>query len=56
MKELLESQFVEDLKEGKLPEVTVVIPKETLINIGIMAMIVSTAVLLLGAIIKKIGA
>ena len=54
MKGLLDSALIQNLKDGKLPEVSVSVPQQTLVNIGILAFIVAAAILLLQGIIKKL--
>lgn len=54
MNDFFQSKFITDLKEGKLPEVTIVIHPQTLFQIGLTAFFVAVTVMLFGAIIGKL--
>jgi len=54
MNDFFNSKFINDLKEGELPEVKIVLPPETLFNISISAFLVAVSIMLTAAIVKKL--
>lgn len=55
MNDFFNSKFVKDLEAGELPEVKVVLPPETLFQIGLTAVLAAVAILLSIEIIKKLS-
>lgn len=55
MNDFFQSKFIKDLEAGELPEVKIVLPPDTLFNIGLTAFLVTIAIMLSAQIFKSIA-